>query len=352
MTIGLPKGLLYYRYGILWENFFTALGCKVLVSDDTNLSIFKQGAQDAVSECCLPAKAYLGHVRSLLGRANYILVPYATDKTGGDAVCVRFWGIGDVVRHTYPGTKLLEYDICKNGSDFHGFKAMGKRLGKGNRMIRSAYVSAVEAQNLHDWKLRDMQKRSCISTGADSTDLRPAGVPFSTQQKNLPISSKLKILVAGHPYVIHDPVIGGPVVKILSELGAVPLYSDRVDPKANLGLYRHISPRLYWTANQEIIGTIASLKAEVDGVLLLSTFPCAPDALAGEMTMRAVKDIPIIPILLDGLQGEAGLVTRLECFVDILSERRNRRAGTIGNFLPPYGQLSRAYRTGAGHAVS
>lgn len=326
MTIGLPKALLYHQYGVLWEEFFHELGCTVLTSDDTNLATFKQGAQDAVSECCLPAKVYLGHVRALMGRCDYILVPYATGKTGGDAFCVRFWGIGDVVRHTYPGIRLLEYDICKNGADFKGFKSMAKRLGKNTGQARSAYISAVEAQNRQYRRLRDAQE-------------------------NLLANSKLKILIAGHPYVIHDPFIGGPAVNILSRLGAVLFYSDRC--QALPPLFSDISPRLYWAANQEIINAIATYKRRVDGVLLLTTFPCAPDALANEITLRAVKGIPIAPISLDGLQGEAGLVTRLECFVDILLERKDRRETEPAcNFVPAYGQLSGAYRAGAEAAVS
>ena len=326
ITIGIPKAFLYHQYGVLWETFFTALGCKVLTGGDTNLALFKQGAQDAVSECCLPAKVYMGHVQALIGYCDYILVPYAQKKTGGDAMCVRFWGIGDVVRHTYPMAKLLEYDICGNGSDLRGFKAMAKQLGKSAGQARLAYKAAIEAQNCHD-------------------------ATFLNAQKNRPVDGRPKILVAGHPYVLHDPFIGGPVVSILSRLGAVPFYSDRFDSHVHCGLYRHISPRLYWRANQEIISVIAAHKHEMDGVLLLATFPCAPDALAGEMTLRAIKDIPIAPILLDGLQGEAGLVTRLECFIDIINERKNRREGTR-NIIPPYGQLSRDYRAGADHAVS
>ena len=32
MTVGLPRALLYHQYGVLWETFFSALGCVVVVS--------------------------------------------------------------------------------------------------------------------------------------------------------------------------------------------------------------------------------------------------------------------------------------------------------------------------------
>jgi len=302
MIIGLPKALLYHQYGVLWESFFTGLGCKVVVSNDTNEVIFEDGVRDAVSECCLPAKAYLGHVRSLLGRCDYILSPYATKKSGGDTICTRFWGMGDVVRHTYPDARLLEYDISGDNAKVQkqDFYLIGRKLGKSLSMIRLAYKSALAAQNLHDKKLREAQN-SLLSV------------------------SGLKVMIAGHPYVLHDPYIGGSVVRILAEMGVTPFFSDRFNRNESMLHAGDISPRLYWTANRETVGAIAAHKKELDGVLLLTAFPCAPDALVCDMTLRVVNDIPITLILLDGLQGEAGLQTRIESFIDILLHRQNRK---------------------------
>jgi len=313
MTIGIPKALLYYQYGVLWESFFTNLGCNVVVSDNTNEVIFQDGAKDSVSECCLPAKSYLGHVRALHNRCDYILSPYAMKKKGRDTICTRFWGMGDVIRYTYPSTKLLEYDISEDRDK--SFRYMGKLLGKSSGSIRHAYECAATAQNLHDETLREAQNRLFSSNG-------------------------LKILLAGRPYVMHDPYIIGPILNTLSELGCAVFFSDRFGKD----ILRHsmdISPRLYWTASREAVGAIAAHKKQMDGVLMLTVFPCAPDALACEMTVRVVNDIPIALISLDGLQAEAGLQTRIESFIDILSERKvsNERRAT-GHFIPPHGQLS------------
>ena len=293
MIIGIPKSLLYYQYGVMWTTFLEELGCEVLLSCDTNGALFEEGVRKSVSECCLPAKAYLGHVHSLINRCDYILVPYATRKTGGDEICLRFWGLGDVIRHTYPEARLLEYDLCKDG--FRHFKTVGKILGRNPRNIRSAYKTALAAQTLFDEKLQNAQT-------------------------SLLTDSRLKILVAGRPYVIHDPYIGGSVIKILSDLNSVPLFSDRFAKKDSMEQSAKISPRLYWTANREITGAVAANQHMLDGVLILTAFPCAPDALSGEMIQRVVKDIPVGLISLDGLQSEAGLQTRIESFVDIMRE--------------------------------
>jgi len=301
MTIGIPKALIYYQHGILWKSFFKELGCDVVISDNTNETIFQDGARDSVSECCLPAKAYLGHIHSLRNRCDYILSPYAIRKTGGDDVCTRFWGLGDVLRHTCPGIKLLECDMSGGAAEYKSFRHIGKLLGKSHGLTRHAYEVAVEAQSLYNKELRDRQSSLLSSDG-------------------------LKILLAGRSYVMHDPYISGSLLNILSELGCIVFFSDRFDRKDVMRYSLGVSPRLYWAASREAVGAIAARKQYIDGVLMLTVFPCAPDALACEMAIRVINDIPIAQITLDGLRGEAGLQTRIESFIDILTERKANNA--------------------------
>jgi predicted nucleotide-binding protein (sugar kinase/HSP70/actin superfamily) len=41
-----------------------------------------------------------------------------------------------------------------------------------------------------------------------------------------------------------------------------------------------------------------------------------------ELCQRKIKDIPIMTLVLDELQGEAGMKTRLESFVDIIKMKK------------------------------
>ena len=99
MTIGLPRALLFYRYQYLWTTFFQELGCQVIISPDTSQAVLTEGISNSIGECCLPAKLFLGHVASLLGRCDYILVPrfHSLDRDG--EFCVRLWGLPDRAEH-------------------------------------------------------------------------------------------------------------------------------------------------------------------------------------------------------------------------------------------------------------
>ncbi|MBN1503961.1 MAG: hypothetical protein JW952_02740, partial [Candidatus Eisenbacteria bacterium] len=61
-TIGIPRALLYHRYHLLWEAFFTALGERVVVSPPTNRGILDLGLQHSLTDICLPVKLACGHV--------------------------------------------------------------------------------------------------------------------------------------------------------------------------------------------------------------------------------------------------------------------------------------------------
>ena len=59
-------------------------------------------------------------------------------------------------------------------------------------------------------------------------------------------------------------------------------------------------------------------KDKVDGIILISSFPCGPDSLSNELIIRKVKNIPIISLVFEDLNSETGIITRLESFIDII----------------------------------
>ena len=62
-------------------------------------------------------------------------------------------------------------------------------------------------------------------------------------------------------------------------------------------------------------------KDRVDGIVLLTGFPCGPDSIVNDVIKREITDLPILYLLLDGQDGMAGVETRIESFIDILNFR-------------------------------
>ena len=315
MKIGIPKAFYYYRYGTLWCAFFRALGCEVILSPDTNKEFLTQGSKLSIDEGCLSLKIYLGHVQWLMDRCDLVFVPRIANfgwiDTGIKKICCpRFEALHDVVRNTFReqenrilGCQIDYIDVNKSigtHTEESAFLELGRALGKSRAETVTAYrrAKAVDA------------KRQAERAAAQQALLDSEGT---------------KILVAGHGYVVHDPFIGAPAQQMLEKLGVKTVYSDRLDRTACLKAGGELSPTVPWEVNREIFGAVQLCRDQVDGIILMSAFPCGPDSMTNDMLLRLVKDVPILTISLDNQSGSAGLETRLESFVDILNFRKGRK---------------------------
>ena len=131
-------------------------------------------------------------------------------------------------------------------------------------------------------------------------------------------SGGMKVLIAAHSYVIEDPYMGRPITNYLKSAGVIPLRADLVDQDAALKRSQALSPTCKWEISREILGGIAQHKDDVDGIILLSAFPCGPDAMVNEIIVRRVSGVPMLNLVLDAQSGTAGVETRLESFIDII----------------------------------
>ncbi|MCX5642886.1 MAG: acyl-CoA dehydratase activase-related protein [Candidatus Omnitrophica bacterium] len=98
-TIGIPRGLLYYKYFPLWKAFFEKLNYRVVESEKTNTGTLKEGSRYAIDEICIPLKVYYGHVVNLTGKEiDYLFVPRYISITSGTYMCPKFLGLPDLIR--------------------------------------------------------------------------------------------------------------------------------------------------------------------------------------------------------------------------------------------------------------
>ncbi len=298
IKVGIPRAFLYYRHHTLWQNFFKNLDCEVIISPDTNKDIINIGKQYSIDESCLSSKIYMGHVAYLLDKCDYILVPRISDYGKSEKVCVKFNGLYDVVKNTFPNAHILDYNIeqTTHHQELTEFIKLGHLLNKHTPQIISAYRKAKKEERKQNQIA--MQKQNQILT-----------------------SPNLKILIVSHPYNIYDKYIGYPITKFLNDNHIDIIYADKLDKKIAIKYSKQLSDTLYWTYSKELIGAINYYKDHLDGIIFLTAFPCGPDSLVNELLIRKIKDIPITNLLVDESNAEAGLQTRLESFIDIIEER-------------------------------
>lgn len=298
ITIGIPKALLYYKYSELWTSFFEELGCEIIVSPNTSKKILEDGIKFSLDESCMAMKIYMGHVYYLIDKCDYILVPRLKCIKKHEKLCTNFSALYDLVNNIFD-KKLINYnvDVEHKEDELYAFVTMGLSLGFSYRKIVSAYHVAKEKEKM--LKEREISKQKSIIAS----------------------SNKIKILLAGHPYNLHDEFIGKQIENVLEKNNIEIIYSDKYDTKYLEQEVKKISPKNYWTYNKEIIGAISHYQELVDGIILITSFPCGPDSLSNEMILRNVK-IPITNLIIDEANSDTGLLTRIESFIDILEERR------------------------------
>ncbi|MCR5666987.1 MAG: acyl-CoA dehydratase activase-related protein [Eubacterium sp.] len=302
MKLGIPRALLYYRYQILWDTFFKELGIETILSPKTDKKIMDQGAFYSIDEACLSSKLYLGHVDALIGKCDAIFIPrIATFKHDG-VLCTRFEGLYDIVCNTFREKNVrfisLNVDEQQKISEEKGYINLGLELGYTKREAKEAYQKAKAA------------------------DLRSQKEHEASQEAALNTTDAVKILVVAHPYNLYDEYIGVPVVSKLKELGAVPIFTDHLQQEKARAHYTDICKDVPWIMSRELVGSIAYYHDKIDGLILMTAFPCGPDSMLNEMIIRRIKDLPILNLLQDSQDGNAGVDTRLESFVDIIRFRK------------------------------
>ncbi len=306
-TIGIPRGLMAYRDGVLWKKFFEELGFQCIMSPKSDREILETGNARAVDESCLPFKMYLGHVMWLLGKCDAVFVPRTGGYTAREKMCTRYEALPDLVRNIFREEQIriltVSYDWYVKTTEEKVYVELGAVLGKTKKEAKKAYSRAKKSQDA--W-------------------LKPR----IKGQNQILDSKKNKVLLAGHPYVLHDAYMGGELAHILQKMDAEVLYTDYVDRESALKKSYDFSRVMPWLINREITGALFMLKRKVDGIILVSAYPCGPDALVNDMLVRKLKNIPVLSLTLDAQSGTAGVETRIESFIDII---RYQKAGGYGN---------------------
>lgn len=290
LVIGIPRGIFYYYDGIFWNNFFYKLNIKTVLSPKTNKEIVELGTLNAPDEMCFSMKIYLGHIKYLEDKVDYILVPRIDRFDNYNQTCTNFLGIYQYAVH-FSKTKILNYNIDNNNDLKKASLELGKVLNISKKRVLEAYKYASLRNKEYFMKLQKAQEEKMSSINK-------------------------KVLIVSHTYNIHDEFLGGSLLSILKDNNIEVLYSDYFDSDKANALALNISPNLYWKYSRDAIGSI-ELVPNIDGIIFFSTFPCGLDSLVNELVLRKIHK-PCLNLIIDDSTSVAGLETRIESFVDLL----------------------------------
>ncbi|MBS6941322.1 MAG: hypothetical protein KH142_07605 [Slackia piriformis] len=315
-TIGIPRALMYHRYAPAWTAFFEALGRDVVVSRPTDASLLERGAALSVDECCLASKAYMGHVESLIGSCDAVFVASLANLGRLASFCTKYQALPDLVRNTFAETDLRVVSCAVEAQETKttmedAFAGLGLDFGATPKEAKAAVKAGRAAL------------KAAESAAADELDRTLRGIERARKRASGDGEDEpLAILVAAHPYVACDPLIGGPVIDALRDMGAAVLLAHDFDHARALKESKRFSSTMPWIVNRELVGAMLCLHERIDGIVLISAFPCGPDSMTNDAIARHIEGKPLLTLTVDAQSGTAGLETRVESFVDILRYRR------------------------------
>ncbi len=301
MKVGIPRALLYFKNEKFWTTLFKEMGIEYILSPETNKEIINDGANLAIDETCLPTKILLGSINWLIDKCDYIFIPRIA-YAHGQQMCTKFLAQTDLVYNTFRdrNPKLLFYDIDnkKVTAERKAILKMGKFLHIPKNHVKLAYILAKQTQLYYEM------------------------FRCESQENVVKNSNKNKILIVAHAYNIKDKYVGEPIIEAVKNLNCEPIIAEYFNAEQCIQASRNVSKTLPWGYNRHLVGAIEMYKDNIDGIILLTTFPCGPDSMVNDMIIRKYKNIPIITLTVDTQDGTAGMQTRLESFVDIINFKK------------------------------
>lgn len=176
-------------------------------------------------------------------------------------------------------------------------------------------------------------------------EIKEAGEAARQIIRDVPHDSEkevLKVGIIGEIYVQLEPFANFFLEEQLGHMGVEARRSiyltsyarhDVLSTKGDMGSRRLAMPYLAQKVGghgQNSVGDIIRYaKQGFDGVVQLAPFSCIPEIVAKSLVPQLSKDygIPVLTLFIDEQTGAAGIQTRLEAFVDMMSQRRSRSLG-------------------------
>jgi predicted CoA-substrate-specific enzyme activase len=316
-TVGIPRALIFLQQLPLFSRFFQELGFKVVLSGDTDKSIIRQGVELVTAQTCFPVKVAYGHIAELLKeQPDYIFLPSIVSMTASfpnnkhNQLCPYVQSFAYQVQAAFADklgrTKILSLPMRFGEGDRlfrKSFAELGRMLGATASQVKSALREAVAAQDTFDAALKQKGAEILSEVGPDK---------------------KLFVLVS-RPYNGCDAGVNLQLPKKLAEHGVDVIPMDMLDlddaPLSDEQLHRQV----YWSYGQKILRAAEVIKDDPRlFAIYLSNFSCGPDSFL----LTFFKDImgvkPCLQLELDEHSADAGVITRIEAFLESLKHYKRR----------------------------
>ncbi len=350
---------------IAMKSVLEDLGVEVLVPPPCTKRTLELGTKCSPELACLPLKLNIGNYIESLEKGAEVIV-----MAGGCGPC-RFGYYAEVQREIledlgYKFKMIVLERPQGNARDFIKKIAMltgGKNIFQVVTSIKKATQAAVLMDGLEKlcWKIRPREtKKGEVSRLMREFHAKAIEARGSIQLSTLIEEYKklismvqvqkdkevLKIGIVGEIYTVIEPFVNVGIAEKLGSLGvevdksitvsywvvnhlikeALHLHNKKEVREAS---YPYLRSFVGGHGQESVANTVIYKRDKYDGVIHLLPFTCMPEIVARSVLPAVSHEygIPVMTLVLDEMTGEAGYMTRLEAFVDLI--RRKKEMSSI-----------------------
>lgn len=342
MRVGVPRVLSYFYYLPFYKKFLESLDCEMVLSSHTNGATLEKLDACPTDEPCISVKLAFPHAQELVEmKVDYLFIPTLVSGDNSSFYCPKHIGLPAMLRN---GLDLTDEFIMTPRIDWRSSPResideiclVGSRLGAGETETRRALYDA--------WIFQNRFNRLAVErklTFPEALEQAAGLARFKRKSPYNPAAQRnagLRVGVVGHSYILYD-FIGHNIVERLREHATV-LVPEMVPHREASSLLSQAGyGKELWTFEQIIVGSALYWlrRREVDCLILFGPFECGPEAVIEVFIEEEAEreDVPLLILTVDEQTAEAGLVTRLEAFLDTASSRKgNKVPAAVTGRLP------------------
>lgn len=323
MKIGIPRALSYYSYHPFWHGFFSALGVEIVLSNKTTKKMVSEGSALVVSETCLPVKVYVGHVLDLLNRGvDTIYSPSIQSIAPKVYNCSKLRGLPDLIRNVVKRDfKLIEPTLDKSvkrqGLYEYLYESVAPLGITNKKLIKEASKAGWQCQNNYN-----LMTRAGVDPRVAFKNAIKGIVKFDKDETQYATN----VGIVSHGYNLYDEHVSMKVLDKLKQYNVRSFVPENLTTEQMSAGISTLDTNLYWANEYEMTGAAGHFLKEdnIDGIISITAFGCGPDSLMIERMTRYAKKLkkPLLNLTIDEHTGEAGFITRIEAFTDMLYRKK------------------------------
>ena len=319
--VGIPRVLNIYENYPFWHQFFTTLGFRVILSDETTRNTYEDGIETIPSEtACYPAKLVHGHIENLIKKKrskeediDFIFYPSVfyeqknfkkqTNNLNCPVVC------------GYP-------EVIKNNMEIDELQFLNPFLSLNDRRKLPRRLNEIFPR-IQKIEIEKACKNGFFALDEFKAEMRNRGQKALSELKQ---NGQKAVILCGRPYHLDKEINHG-IPELITSLGLGVLTLDAIPQKFDVENPLRVLDQ--WTYHARLYRAAEYVADKKDiGLVQLNSFGCGLDAITTDQVHDILQHYGKIHTLLkiDEVSNLGAVKIRMRSLIETVENRSSSKA--------------------------